>query len=406
MDKEQLSDRLSDIVPIKTVTVRNTKVCAGCTPHTNKLHIYDWLHDFPELQDASKMVEVQFKNTRKGYYINSNNLELQLGDLVAVEALPGHDLGTVTLTGKLVELQMKKNNYRDDANGGLRRVYRIARPVDLEKYEQAKAREESTMIRAREIAVSLGLQMKIGDVEYQGDGNKAIFYYIADERVDFRELIKVLAAEFRVKIEMKQIGARQEAGRIGGIGPCGREMCCSSWMSSFVSVSTSAARYQDISINPQKLAGQCGKLKCCMNYEVDAYVEAQRSLPSREIALETKDSTYYHFKTDIFSGLMTYSTDRYNASNLQTIHKDRVFEIISLNKSGKKPLMLLSDTEAAAGKETPYLGDVLEDQSITRFDESRQHQTRKKRKPRKNRPDNRPGNNNPQNNTPSGEDKE
>ena len=352
------------------------------------------------------MVEVQFKNTRKGYYINSNNLELQLGDLVAVEALPGHDLGTVTLTGKLVELQMKKNNYRDDANGGLRRVYRIARPVDLEKYEQAKAREESTMIRAREIAVSLGLQMKIGDVEYQGDGNKAIFYYIADERVDFRELIKVLAAEFRVKIEMKQIGARQEAGRIGGIGPCGREMCCSSWMSSFVSVSTSAARYQDISINPQKLAGQCGKLKCCMNYEVDAYVEAQRSMPSREIALETKDSTYYHFKTDIFSGLMTYSTDRYNASNLQTIHKERVFEIISLNKSGKKPLMLLSETEAAAGKETPYLGDVLEDQSITRFDETRQHQSRKKRKPRKNRPDNRPGNNNPQNNTPSGEDKE
>lgn len=407
MDKEQLSDRLSDIVPLKTVTVRNTKVCAGCTPHNNKLHTYDWLHDFPEMQDASKMVEVQFKNTRKGYYINSNNLELHPGDLVAVEALPGHDIGTVTLTGKLVELQMKKNNFREDANGGgLKRVYRIARPADLEKYEQAKAREESTMIRSREIAVSLGLQMKIGDVEYQGDGNKAIFYYIADERVDFRELIKVLAGEFRVKIEMKQIGARQEAGRIGGIGPCGREMCCSSWMSSFVSVSTSAARYQDISINPQKLAGQCGKLKCCMNYEVDAYVEAQRTLPSREILLETKDATYYHFKTDIFSGMITYSTDRYNAVNLQTIHKDRVFEIISLNKSGKKPLKLLPETEDNTKKDAAYIGDVLEDQSITRFDMERKNQPRKKRKPRKKRPDNRPDKNNPQNNTPSGEIKE
>ena len=411
MDKEQLSDRLSDIVPLKTVTVRNTKVCAGCTPHNNKLHIYDWLHDFPELQDASKMVEVQFKNTRKGYYINSNNLELQLGDLVAVEALPGHDIGTVTLTGKLVELQMKKNNYRDEANGGLRRVYRIARPADLEKYEQAKAREESTMIRSREIAVNLGLQMKIGDVEYQGDGNKAIFYYIADERVDFRELIKVLAGEFRVKIEMKQIGARQEAGRIGGIGPCGREMCCSSWMSSFVSVSTSAARYQDISINPQKLAGQCGKLKCCMNYEVDVYVEAQRSLPSREITLETKDGTYYHFKTDIFSGMMTYSTDRYNAANLETIHKERVFEIISMNKGGDKPLKLTSETDTRNGKDATYTADLLEDQSITRFDVQRKNQSRKKRKPRKKRPDNRPGNNNPQknnpqNNKPSGENKE
>ncbi|MFA7139722.1 MAG: regulatory iron-sulfur-containing complex subunit RicT, partial [Proteiniphilum sp.] len=264
MDKEQFEDKLSDIVPLKTVTDRNTKGCKGCTRHTHKLHVYDWLCDFSAFQQATKMVEVQFKNTRKGYYINSNNLELKAGDLVAVESLPGHDIGTVTLTGKLVELQMKKNNFREDANGGLRRIYRIARPADLEKYEQAKAREQSTMIRSRQIAEELGLQMKIGDVEYQGDGNKAIFYYIADERVDFRQLIKVLAAEFRVKIEMKQIGARQEAGRIGGIGPCGHELCCSRWMSSFVSVSTSAARVQDISINPQKLAGQCGKLKCCM----------------------------------------------------------------------------------------------------------------------------------------------
>lgn len=403
MDKEQLSDRLSEIVPIKMSTVRNTKSCRGCTPHNNKLHVYDWLHDFPELQKATKMVEVQFKNTRKGYYINSNDIDLQLGDLVAVESVPGHDIGTVTLTGKLVELQMKKNNYREDVNGGVKRVYRIARTTDLEKYEQAKAREQPTMIRARQIAEELNLQMKIGDVEYQGDGNKAIFYYIADDRVDFRQLIKVLAGEFRVKIEMKQIGARQEAGRIGGIGPCGREMCCSKWMSSFVSVSTSAARCQDISINPQKLAGQCGKLKCCMNYEVDAYVEAQRSMPSREIVLETKDSDYFHFKSDIFAGVMTYSTDKYNAANLQTITKERVFDIIAMNKKGKKPLTLLSEADAGTTKEASFAGDLLEGQSITRFDESRKNQSRKRRKPRRRGPDNSSGNNNPQNNNPSGE---
>ena len=387
MDKEQLADKLSDIAPLEAVTDRNTKGCKGCTRHTNKLHVYDWLHDFPEFQQATKMVEVQFKNTRKGYYINSNNLELQLGDLVAVESLPGHDIGTVTLTGKLVELQMKKNNFREDNNGGLRRIYRLARPADLEKYEQAKAQEQSTMIRSRQIAEELGLQMKIGDVEYQGDGNKAIFYYIADERVDFRQLIKVLAAEFRVKIEMKQIGARQEAGRIGGIGPCGHELCCSRWMTNFVSVSTSAARIQDLSINPQKLAGQCGKLKCCLNYEVDAYVEAQRSLPSREIVLETKDSTYYHFKTDVFSGMMTYSSDKFNASNLETIHKDRVFEVISMNRKGKKPLKLIDERRVEPEKETSYQNDLL-DESITRFDNDRSRQPRKKRKPRKKRADN------------------
>jgi len=387
MDKEQLADKLSDIAPLEAVTDRNTKGCKGCTRHTNKLHVYDWLHDFPEFQKATKMVEVQFKNTRKGYYINSNDLELRLGDLVAVEALPGHDIGTVTLTGKLVELQMKKNNFREENNGGLRRIYRLARPADLEKYEQAKALEQSTMIRSRQIAEELGLQMKIGDVEYQGDGNKAIFYYIADERVDFRQLIKVLASEFRVKIEMKQIGARQEAGRIGGIGPCGHELCCSRWMNNFVSVSTSAARIQDLSINPQKLAGQCGKLKCCLNYEVDVYVEAQRSLPSREIVLETQDSSYYHFKTDVFSGMMTYSSDKFNASNLETIHKDRVFEVISMNRKGKKPLKLIDERRVEPEKETSYQNDLL-DESITRFDNDRSRQPRKKRKPRKKRTDN------------------
>ena len=405
MDKEQLADRLADIAPLSATTVRNMKSCRGCTRYNNKLHVYDWLHDFPELQKATKMVEVQFKNTRKGYYINSNDIELELGDVVAVEALPGHDIGTVTLTGKLVELQMKKNNFRDDVNGGLKRIYRIARPTDLEKYEQAKAREQSTMIRSREIAEELGLKMKIGDVEYQGDGNKAIFYYIADDRVDFRERIKVLGAEFRVKIEMKQIGARQEAGRIGGIGPCGREMCCSRWMSSFVSVSTSAARCQDISINPQKLAGQCGKLKCCMNYEVDAYVEAQRALPSREIVLETKDGSYYHFKTDVFSGRITYSSDKYNATNLVTIDKERVFEIIRMNKKGEKPVKLVVETEEKPQNEA-YPGDILGDQSITRFDDQAGSQEKRRRKPRKRRPDNLSENRKSRNRRSPGENKE
>lgn len=392
MNKEILSDKLAEIAPLKEVTVRNTKSCKGCTRHSNKLHTYDWLHDFPEFQELTKMVEVQFKNTRKGYYINSNNLKLELGDLVAVEATPGHDIGTVTLTGKLVEKQMKKYNFRDELNGGLKRIYRIARPVDIEKYEQAKSREQSTMIRSRQIAENLGLQMKIGDVEFQGDGNKAIFYYIADERVDFRQLIKVLASEFRVKIEMKQIGARQEAGRIGGIGPCGREMCCSSWVSSFVSVSTNAARLQDISINPQKLAGQCGKLKCCMNYEVDMYVEAHRSLPSREIVLNAQDGEYYHFKSDILAGMLTYSTDKNGAANLVTISKDRAFEIIRMNKKGQKPSMINVVEDEKASKGDVRNKDILEDESITRFDGKGTNKRNKRRKPRRRSQNNTEGN--------------
>lgn len=390
MDREKLSDKLADIVPEKVTTVRNNGSCKGCPRHSTKLHVYDWLHDYPEMQDLNNMVEVQFKNTRKGYYLNSNKIDLNKGDIVAVEASPGHDIGTVTLTGKLVEIQMRKNNYREDSISGPKRVYRIARPADMEKYELAKAKEEPTMIRAREIAEGLGLNMKIGDVEYQGDGSKAIFYYIADERVDFRQLIKDFAAEFRVKIEMKQIGARQEAGRIGGVGPCGRELCCSSWMSSFVSVSTSAARYQDISFNPQKLAGQCGKLKCCMNYEVDAYVEASRKLPSREIVLQTRDCDYYHFKTDILSGQITYSTDKNNPVNLETISKERAFQIIEWNKKGKKPPRLAPETETSDVKEGDIHNDLLGDQSITRFDKKEAGGATKRRKSRKGRrPDNR-----------------
>ena len=251
--------------------------CKGCGRQDKQLNTYDWLADIPGNIDEQDMVEVQFKNTRKGFYKNSNKIKLNKGDIVAVEASPGHDIGVVTLTGRLVPLQMKKANLKPDVE--IKRIYRKAKPVDMEKYEEAKAKEHDTMIRSRQIALNLNLNMKIGDVEYQGDGNKAIFYYIADERVDFRQLIKVLAEVFRVRIEMKQIGARQEAGRIGGIGPCGRELCCATWMTNFVSVSTSAARYQDISLNPQKLAGQCAKLKCCLNYDPHDYEQKREDQP-------------------------------------------------------------------------------------------------------------------------------
>lgn len=341
--------------------------CKGCSKRqNNKLNTYNWLCDVPDAEKATDFVEVQFKNTRKGYYLNNTKIPLEKGDVVAVEASPGHDIGIVTLTGKLVLLQMRKNNVRTEVEP--KRIYRKARPTDMEKYEEAKAKEHDTMIRSRKIAADLGLNMKIGDVEYQGDGNKAIFYYIADDRVDFRQLIKVLAEAFRVRIEMKQIGARQEAGRIGGIGPCGRELCCSSWMTSFVSVATGAARYQDISMNPQKLAGQCAKLKCCINYEVDTYAETHKHLPSKEIVLETKDNTYYHFKTDIFKREITYSTDKSLAANLVTIPASRAFEVINMNKKGMKPVSLERDEQAQPQASKRNAQDLLDQDSVTRFD--------------------------------------
>ncbi|MCI1648250.1 MAG: hypothetical protein LKI39_07990 [Bacteroides sp.] len=339
--------------------------CKGCGRQDKQLNTYDWLADIPGNAEESDLVEVQFKNTRKGYYRNSNRIPLDKGDTVAVEAAPGHDIGVVTLTGRLVPLQIKKANIKSEAD--IKRIYRKAKPVDMEKYQEAKAREHETMIRARQIALDLNLNMKIGDVEYQGDGNKAIFYYIADERVDFRQLIKVLADAFHVRIEMKQIGARQEAGRIGGIGPCGRELCCSTWMTSFVSVSTSAARYQDISLNPQKLAGQCAKLKCCLNYEVDSYVEAQKRLPSKEIELQTKDGSFFFFKADILSNQITYSSDKEIPANLKTISNRRAFEIIGLNKQGIKPDGLEVQESQPEQKKS---ADLLEQESLTRFDRS------------------------------------
>ena len=346
----------------------------GCGRQNMQLNTYDWLHDVPGNDEDTDLVEVQFKNTRKGYYHNVNHLDLRKGDIVAVEASPGHDIGTVTLTGRLVKLQVKKANLKSADE--IKRVYRIAKPVDMDKYYEAKSREHGTMIQSRQIAKDLGLQMKIGDVEYQGDGNKAIFYYIADERVDFRQLIKVLADTFHVRIEMKQIGARQEAGRIGGTGPCGRELCCATWMKNFVSVSTNAARIQDISLNPQKLAGMCAKLKCCLNYEVDDYVEAGRKMPSRDVVLQTADSDYYLFKSDILAGLVTYSTGKGVAANLETITAERARAIIEMNKRGEKPDSLTEDGKV---KEAARPADLLADADISRFDKTK----KKKKKQRK-----------------------
>ena len=338
-----------------------------------QLNTYDWLADVPGNLETTDLVEVQFKHTRKGYYHNVNNLDLKKGDVVAVEASPGHDIGVVTLTGRLVKLQLKKTNLKSADD--IKRIYRIARPNDMDKFRESKAREHATMIESRKIAKGLGLQMKIGDVEYQGDGNKAIFYYIADERVDFRQLIKDLAAAFHVRIEMKQIGARQEAGRIGGTGPCGRELCCATWMKNFSSVSTNAARFQDISLNPQKLAGMCAKLKCCLNYEVDDYVEAGKRLPGKEIILQTLDADYHHFKSDILAGLITYSTDKNIAANLETITAKRAKEIIEMNRRGEKPESLQEDTGKSV--ETKQHID-LAGGDINRFDKAKKKKKKKK----------------------------
>ncbi len=357
--------------------------CGDCNTRCN-LDSYNWLDDVPGGKNDFDIVEVHFKNTRRGYYRNSANLDLKKGDVVAVEANPGHDIGTVALTGNLVKLQMKRTRLRPDAE--ILRVFRKAKPADLERFEQAKAKEIDTMIRSRKIAKDLGLEMKIGDVEYQGDGNKAIFYYIADGRVDFRQLIKVLADVFKIRVEMKQIGARQEAGRIGGIGPCGRPLCCASWMSTFVSVATSAARYQEVSLNPQKLAGQCGKLKCCINFEVDTYVEASKSLPKRETVLETKDKTYYHFKTDILKGEMSYSTEKGVPADLVTLSPERVHEVMALNKQGIKPERLQdSDSEVSVARSA--YGDLVGQDSISRFDSAKKKKKKKNRtKPQATKP--------------------
>lgn len=333
----------------------------------SKLYAYNWLEGISGTDDYD-VVEVMFKNTRNGYFVNTSRLPLKIGDIVAVESTPGHDIGRVNMIGHLVKLQMRKAGVKETTQ--LKRVFRLATESDLEKFDEARAKEHETMIRTRRIAEELGLDMKIGDVEYQGDGGKAIFYYIADERVDFRKLIRILADTFKIRVEMKQIGARQEAGRIGGIGPCGRPLCCASWMTHFVSVGTGAARIQDISMNPQKLAGQCGKLKCCLNFEIDAYTEAQRQLPDKNQTLETQDATYYLFKSDPLAKLVTYSTDKKIPANLVTIDTRRAFEVIALNKQGVKVATLQTDEDVEAERQSQPV-DLVEQESLTRFDKSK-----------------------------------
>lgn len=336
-----------------------------------KLSVTDWLADLPGNMNASDLVEVQFKNTRKGYYRNADGLPLEKGSVVAVEANPGHDVGEVTLTGELVASQMKKNRI-DLSRYEIRKVYRLATENDSRRAEEAHAKEQATMIQARQLAKGLGLQMKIGDVEYQGDGSKAIFYYIADERVDFRQLIKVFAETFRVRIEMKQIGARQEAGRIGGTGPCGRELCCATWMSQFCSVGTSAARLQNISPNPQKLAGQCAKLKCCLNFEVDVYKDAMKNLPDRNVPLETKEGTYYYFSADILKQEITYSSAPNMPANLQTLTAEEAQQIIAMNRRGEKPYTLGGKEKSVESAEgMPDYQNVVGQDDVTRFDKKR-----------------------------------
>jgi len=342
---------------------------SGFRGNTNqKLPVVNWLADLPETELESDLVEVQFKNTRKSYFLNCNKLALEKGEKVCVEAVHGYDLGEVTLTGRLVLLQIKKNKINMERYS-IKRLYRKARTVDLEKYEESKAKEYNTMISARKITQNLKLDMKIGDVEYQADGGKAIFYYIADGRVDFRELIKVLADTFKVRIEMKQIGARQEAGRIGGIGPCGRELCCATWINNFISVSTNAARIQDISTNPLKLAGQCAKIKCCVNYEVPVYVDAMTDFPSKEKVLQTLGGDYYHFKTDVFRRTMTYSSSQKDDgnANLTTLPVERVNEIIEINNKGKKVSSLLENNKTDNIQDVDFKNVVGQD-SLTRFD--------------------------------------
>ena len=373
----------------------NAKGC--CRNSAHMLPVTDWLCDLPENVAETDLVEVQFKNTRKGYYHNVQHLPLEKGSVIVVASNPGTDLGEVVLTGRLVKLQMQKNHI-DTTRYEVRDVLRFATEEDLERATQAHAKEQETMIKARQLAKSLGLEMKIGDVEYQGDGSKAIFYYIADGRVDFRQLIKVYAETFRIRVEMKQIGARQEAGRIGGTGPCGRELCCTTWMTNFSSVGTGAARLQNISPNPQKLAGMCAKLKCCLNYEVPVYEEAVRRMPQRNIPLETKEGTYYLFSTDPLKGTATYSTDQRMPVNLQVLTPEQAKDIIEMNRCGEKPDTLGGKSTTAT--DVPEIGyhNVVGQDDLTRFDKKRRPQRdnrdnrprRDNREPRDNRGDNRP----------------
>lgn len=390
----------------------------GC----NKLNVFNWLAnmELPGGQAEFDIVEIRFKNSRKEFFRNVNKLQLNVGDVVAVEASPGHDIGIVSISGELVRLQMKKQK-ADPNSQEIKKVYRKAKQTDIEKWQEAQGLEQATMYRARTFAVKLGLQMKISDVEYQGDRTKAIFYYTADDRVDFRELIKVLAEEFKVRIEMRQIGARQEASRLGAIGSCGRELCCSTWLTDFRSVSTSAARYQQLSLNPLKLAGQCGKLKCCLNYELDSYMDALKDIPEvNNVKLETEKGRAFHQKTDIFRKRMFFSYTHEPDTFIQ-LSVDRVKEVMEMNKEGNKPADLLVHVEKKLSEKKPDYENVVGQDSLTRFDKSKKPGGNKSRNKKrgagggnsanpnvqnaKPRTENKPGENKPRENRPRTENK-
>lgn len=356
------------------------------TPGEFKLNSFNWLADIPSNGKEQELIEVRFKNTRKGFYRNVNSLRLEIGDIVAVEASPGHDIGIVSIVGRLVDLQMRQLRTLPSVED-LKKIYRKAKPVDIEKWEEAKALEAETMLKSRKIAEDLKLNMKIGDVEYQGDKTKAIFYYIADERVDFRQLIRSLADQFKVRIEMRQIGARQEAGRIGGIGSCGRELCCSSYMKNFISITTSHARYQELSLNPQKLAGQCSKLKCCLNYELDGYVDKQRDFPSKDIPLEIAEGKAYFMKMEVYKGIYWYSFDPNHMVNMTSVPVERVLEIQKLNKNGVKPDKLVEFDSFP--KEKNDYENIVGQESLTRFETKKGNQGKRKNFRKKGRHDNR-----------------
>ena len=398
---------------------KNGGIPAGCNNNgscgtgggCNKLNVFDWLGNMslPEGQAPCDVVEIRFKNSRKGFYKNVNALQLNVGDVVAVEATGGHDIGVISISGELVRLQMKKRNVKSDSEE-IKKVYRKAKQADIEKWQEAQGLEQATMYRARTCAVKLNLQMKISDVEYQGDRTKAIFYYTAEDRVDFRELIKVLADEFKVRIEMKQIGARQEAGRLGAIGSCGRELCCSTWLTDFRSVSTSAARYQQLSLNPLKLAGQCGKLKCCLNYELDSYMDALKDFPEvNNVKLETDLGRAFHQKTDIFRRTMFFSYT-HEPDNFIPLPVDRVKEIIEMNKNSLKPTdLLIKVAPKEYVEKTPDYENVVGQDSLTRFDKSKKPKSKNKKRngpPNQNKPGGNPNPNankqaNPNQNKPN-----
>ncbi len=375
-ENEELQDQTGEEIRLPDITYK---------PGYNKLDSYNWLNELSDIPGENDIVEIRFKNTRKGFYRNVNGLRLEIGDIVAVEAFPGHDIGRVSMVGPLIREQLKKLKVQPPPDD-IKKVYRKAKPVDIQKWEEAKKLETPTMLRSRKISEELKLDMKIGDVEYQGDKTKAIFYYIADERVDFRQLIKVLAEEFRVRIEMRQIGARQEAGRIGGIGSCGRELCCSTHITNFISVTTTHAKYQELSLNPQKLAGQCGKLKCCLNFELDCYVEAQKAFPPKEVPLELAESTAYFQKMEVHKGIYWYTTDPHLTTNLIAVPIERVREIQAMNKKGIKADRLLASDKSWDLNQASQ--DLLKNNSLTRFDSQasppgKHHKNSYKRKKRR-----------------------